>query len=706
MNSGIQCLSNCIELTNYFLKDFYKKDINEVNPIGRKGMVANAYAEVMQNLWYGTRSDYSPNFLKRQIGEFQSMFSGFGQHDAQELLGYLLDALHEDLNRVLEKPIVPQDESTHPDDLSSKLEWENHLKRNQSIINDLFYGQFKTRIVCPTETCKKISVVFNSFINLSLPLAKVDKPVTIRCSFNFFDPTIETIMLLVVMNKSGTVGGLRKKIGDMLEINPFSFIIATTDYSNEIDEIIHTSRSIEEFERYSSYTKFHLFQIDPKLFCTNENNFYQINPDKTNRNYANTEEIVKEAAKRISKINQLEYPVGNAKITNAAITYYSKNSVGDLESKSRFSNKVLQINIDENYGLSSDYLLVMLRKSTYEYGTVERRRKLNIPNFIFIHKKWTLRKVHQYIFDSIKGLFSDLKDKTFKEVFSKLNDENQDDSLKFQIQYRIPYRLRFVNHNKKRNKPCFFCTSAHCINCIVPYEDDTVEELLGKLPSKNDLKVDNTFYFLDKMERGMISCQDLMFELSFLTEFEQVIKNSLEPAPLNEIKRQDEVTSKDIGEFLNKYSMEEELDMQNQWYCPDCKDHRQATIKNEIFKTPDIFIIHLKRFSSSRKLEILVDFPLEGLDMSPYVANKQEGKSLIYDCFAVSNHYGSTFGGHYTAYCQNPLSKKWYTFDDSSVRPMKESEVVTSSAYVLFYRRRGLKDSYLNDLYAKSFEKY
>ena len=46
-------------------------------------------------------------------------------------------------------------------------------------------------------------------------------------------------------------------------------------------------------------------------------------------------------------------------------------------------------------------------------------------------------------------------------------------------------------------------------------------------------------------------------------------------------------------------------------------------------------------------------------------------------------------GGHYTAYAKNDVTKQWYTFDDSHVSPMSESNVCTSAAYVVFYKRRG-----------------
>jgi ubiquitin C-terminal hydrolase len=39
----------------------------------------------------------------------------------------------------------------------------------------------------------------------------------------------------------------------------------------------------------------------------------------------------------------------------------------------------------------------------------------------------------------------------------------------------------------------------------------------------------------------------------------------------------------------------------------------------------------------------------------------------VYDCFAVSNHFGGLGGGHYTAYAQQPDDRNWYCFDDSRV---------------------------------------
>lgn len=88
----------------------------------------------------------------------------------------------------------------------------------------------------------------------------------------------------------------------------------------------------------------------------------------------------------------------------------------------------------------------------------------------------------------------------------------------------------------------------------------------------------------------------------------------------------------------------------------------------------------------------MIEFPIDGLDMTSWTLHKEDKKSCIYDLFAVSNHFGSLGGGHYTAFAKNINDKKWYNLDDACVRPLRSAdEARTSSAYVLFYQRRKTK---------------
>ena len=138
-------------------------------------------------------------------------------------------------------------------------------------------------------------------------------------------------------------------------------------------------------------------------------------------------------------------------------------------------------------------------------------------------------------------------------------------------------------------------------------------------------------------------------------------------------------------------------------YCSSCKEHRRAIKKMQFWKLPDILVLHLKRFEWRNayfggKINALVDFPLNGLDMSPHVVEGSpcggSDESLLYDLVGVSNHFGVMGGGHYTAFARDLREKgvrekgRWIHFDDSRFEVVDEDEVVTEAAYLLFYQRR------------------
>lgn len=143
---------------------------------------------------------------------------------------------------------------------------------------------------------------------------------------------------------------------------------------------------------------------------------------------------------------------------------------------------------------------------------------------------------------------------------------------------------------------------------------------------------------------------------------------------------------------LNEFTHPETLDDDNKYSCDSCKKKTNAKRQLVFWKTPDVLVMTLKRFNMMHKVSKMIDFPLEGLDLSDYVNGYDKHRS-VYDLYGVSNHTGGTLGGHYYAYCKME-DGNWYNFNDSSVTPMKESEVVTSAAYVLFYRKRGSWDKY------------
>uniref|UniRef100_H2ZLN2 ubiquitinyl hydrolase 1 n=1 Tax=Ciona savignyi TaxID=51511 RepID=H2ZLN2_CIOSA len=169
MNSGLQCISNTRPLTKYFLENKHLYELNRTNPLGMKGHIAKRYCDLTQELWSGSSKTVAPLKLRWTISKYAPRFNGFSQHDSQELLAFLLDGLHEDLNRVQTKPYVElKDSDGRPDEEVAQEAWENHLARNQSIIVDLFHGQIRSRVRC--LQCSTLSIRFDPFTFLSLPL--------------------------------------------------------------------------------------------------------------------------------------------------------------------------------------------------------------------------------------------------------------------------------------------------------------------------------------------------------------------------------------------------------------------------------------------------------------------------------------------------------------------------------------------------------
>uniref|UniRef100_A0A1I8AQH0 ubiquitinyl hydrolase 1 n=1 Tax=Steinernema glaseri TaxID=37863 RepID=A0A1I8AQH0_9BILA len=164
------------------------------------------------------------------------------------------------------------------------------------------------------------------------------------------------------------------------------------------------------------------------------------------------------------------------------------------------------------------------------------------------------------------------------------------------------------------------------------------------------------------------------------------------PLPSTERSTRSRENKVQISECFDLFTREEELGEHDLWYCPQCKEHRQASKKLDLWKLPDTLIVHLKRFQYTRwfreKLDFPVEFPVRGFDLTDRVLEKS-GQQYVYDLIAISDHSGGLGGGHYTAIGLN--KGKWYNFNDSYASDLGDLPDVKSSrqAYMLFYQRRG-----------------
>lgn len=188
----------------------------------------------------------------------------------------------------------------------------------------------------------------------------------------------------------------------------------------------------------------------------------------------------------------------------------------------------------------------------------------------------------------------------------------------------------------------------------------------------------------------------------------------------------------DIKFLIEKFSEREEMiDENNLVYCSKCKEHTPSYKRLQIFTAPRILVLHMKKLkelthvrnqSLREKPYLDIGFPLENFDMTDFVVSRQpvssynirtsefvaseneevnkrmdldyhfpEGSRLVYDCYAVINHYGSSYFGHYNSYIKTD-AEQWHCFDDDSVRKVDSpNDVITEAAYVLFYKLREVK---------------
>jgi ubiquitin carboxyl-terminal hydrolase 4/11/15 len=169
-NSGTQCLLHTRVLVRAML-DASSLQINAKNPLGMKGLLVSAFANLCKQVWFGTSGHVSPADLKRVIGRFAPQFSGWQQHDSHELLTFMLDGIHEDLNHPSGPVSVDGVFGDGTDDeAAADRSWERHVTRNRSIVVDHIHGQYRSKLTCPE--CKKISVVFDPFMAIPLPISK------------------------------------------------------------------------------------------------------------------------------------------------------------------------------------------------------------------------------------------------------------------------------------------------------------------------------------------------------------------------------------------------------------------------------------------------------------------------------------------------------------------------------------------------------
>ena len=262
MNSIIQGLSNTPAITEYFDNDNYLEDINEDNPLGMKGEIARTFGQLIKDMWSGKYTYVVPRAFKMAVGRFAPQFSGYQQQDSQELLTFLLDGLHEDLNRVKQKPYVEMsDGDGKPDSVVAMEAWTNYKKRNDSVILDIFHGLLKSTVVCPE--CPKVSVTFDPTCYLSLPLP-VKKERQVELFLVHLDPVKPPTQFKVTCPKNGNMGDLCVALAKLANI-PAEGLIVTDVYNHRFHKIYSNDDQISSIMDRDDIFVYETDTADPGL---------------------------------------------------------------------------------------------------------------------------------------------------------------------------------------------------------------------------------------------------------------------------------------------------------------------------------------------------------------------------------------------------------------------------------------------------------
>jgi ubiquitin C-terminal hydrolase len=145
-----------------------------------------------------------------------------------------------------------------------------------------------------------------------------------------------------------------------------------------------------------------------------------------------------------------------------------------------------------------------------------------------------------------------------------------------------------------------------------------------------------------------------------------------------------------VEQALYRFTAAEILNNGNQYKCEKCKKLVDAQKQTTIKSLPKILTIQLKRFGylgSGKKVNRHVKFS-EHMNLKAFLSDESSEKENVvdYNLVGVLVHAGHSCGsGHYFTFVKS--SGSWYRIDDEQVQPVNKSNVLSQSAYLLFYER-------------------
>uniref|UniRef100_A0A8C5GUF9 ubiquitinyl hydrolase 1 n=1 Tax=Gouania willdenowi TaxID=441366 RepID=A0A8C5GUF9_GOUWI len=690
MNSVIQSLSNTRELRDYFHDRAFEGEINCSNPLGTGGRLAIGFAVLLRALWKGTHHAFQPSKLKAIVASKASQFTGYAQHDAQEFMAFLLDGLHEDLNRIQNKPYTETvDSDGRLDDVVAEEAWQRHKMRNDSFIVDLFQGQFKSKLVCPS--CSKVSITFDPFLYLPVPLPQKQKILSV---FYFAkEPHKKPVKFLVSVSKeNSSTAEVLESIARSLRTKPENLRLAEVG-KNRFQRILLPSHSLDTV---SSTDMLFCFEVLSKDLAKERVVVLQV------------EQKLQVPNIPISKCAScLKPPVSEEDKLKRCTRCYRVGYCNQACQRTHWpSHKGLCRPNTEHVGLP---FMLSVPESRLSYTRLTQllegysRFSVNVFQPPFQSGRMSPEALQSRLELPLMADGSCSGDEAVGGSTASGSVDGQPESPT-----PLPGCQATASNclSSLRTVSFFWLSAAAVPGYQQPSESASVR---GSQFCITLLDSSNKEQRLEDKEDALLELPDnVTLELVWknnerLKEYVLVSSKELEyeedPGSVSETARAGHFT---LEQCLNLFTKPEVLAPEEAWYCPKCQQHREASKQLLLWRLPNILIIQLKRFSFRSfiwrdKINDMVDFPIRNLDLSDFCIGQKEDMQQppVYDLYAVINHYGGMIGGHYTAYARLPSDKNsqrsdvgWRLFDDSTVTMVDESQVVTRYAYVLFFRRR------------------
>ena len=627
MNSSIACLSNCTELTTFFLSKEFKKNKNTSNKNGLNGKLADEWYSLLKDYWKTDKDTGNPKNIKNLIAKKDKKFEGDEQQDANEFIIIFLEILGEDLNMVKKKKYeqMQEQQEEESDIQCAQRFWEFHYSRNNSIITDLFCGLNKSIITCPI--CKYKSITYIPFNSLNLLIPNRKKLQRIRAeNYSKIDISIWYITLYsltksyrinIRINKQSSYKDLINQIKE--KINDFPFDISETEF----DVLSVKNKTVDKILDINSQINFKTFNDSVQFLIEKEK-------IKLNNKKPILIPVYIKLGEKISSYPRVIY-------VYEGMTFY------ELKIK----------------------LYILVRKYFYLLKKIPETKAFEISKKIKIINE-------EYDYKDLSSLPNSIENE-----YKILN------SLELDIEIKYPYSIHIQKNITSQDNTLVFDGKKDFFENLSPYDinsnESHIDILTVYLNNLNFILVvkidDNSEKFRKSVGESLDKC---------------IVLQSDDYCQRDYLYQDDNNKYITLDDCLHLFTMEESLESGNEWLCKECQNKVNAQKKLEFFYLPKILCLCLSRFEKRgddyRKNDEYIDFPLNNLNMNKYIIY-ESNLNYIYDIFAVSEHYGSRYGGHYTAICKN-CDGNWYSYDDSNCSEASEKDVCSKNAYVLFYRRK------------------